>query len=188
MESTYKVVVQWIVNGHISFHGDGDSHENRSCHHNHLSRKEEVGEEEGVDPGDEVEAFAETLQNGAEKVAGVEKGQGNQEEVEGVPHLLGGQDEAGDEVDEDADDGKGGLDHALQPKAQLVEQVVAAFVVLWTPDVAQVFPEFEADVGHQTIVQFDDGRLADTAARVHFSPPRSCLSLFKSRRRRRCFY
>ena len=55
-----------------------------------------------VEPGAELEALPEALQDRSEEVSGVKDGESDDHQVERVPHLLGGQDEAGDHVAEDA--------------------------------------------------------------------------------------
>ena len=62
----------------VSLHGYGDGHEDGSCHHDHLSRVEEVGEQEDVKLSLQLQVFAETLQDGPEEVARVKEGQSNQ--------------------------------------------------------------------------------------------------------------
>ena len=49
--------------------------------------------------------FPDTLQNGSEQERGVKACQADKEEVEAVPHLLPGDDDAGDGVADDPEDG-----------------------------------------------------------------------------------
>ena len=56
----------------------------------------------GMEPSAKPEALPEALQDRSEEVSGVKDGESDDHQVERVPHLLGGQDEAGGHVAEDA--------------------------------------------------------------------------------------
>ena len=66
-----------------------------------ITWEEKVRKEHGVNPRPQLEALPEALQDGPEEVARIEDGEGDDHQVERVPHLLGGQDEAGEQVAQD---------------------------------------------------------------------------------------
>ena len=62
----------------VSFHGDGDGHEDGGRHHDRLARVEKVGEQQHMDAAEEVEALPETLQDRSQQVPGVKECQRDQ--------------------------------------------------------------------------------------------------------------
>lgn len=86
----YCTLTYGIVHSYVSLQRDPDRHENRCAHRHELRREEDVREEQGVEIGEELEVPPEALQDGPDKVVGVEADQGHQKEVEGVAHLVPG--------------------------------------------------------------------------------------------------
>ena len=60
-----------------------------------------------------VELLPEALEYGSEEVGGVEAGHRDEQEVEGVAHLLAGEDDGGQAVAHDPQDGHGRLEEVL---------------------------------------------------------------------------
>jgi hypothetical protein len=60
---SHLVIVERVVYGDVPLHGDGDGHEDGGRHGDGLTREQEVGKEEDVDGGGQVETFAETLKD-----------------------------------------------------------------------------------------------------------------------------
>ena len=126
------------MNSYISLHCDGHSHEHRGCHHDHLSRVQEVREQQCVDSRDQLKTFAKTFQNWPEQVTRIEECQGNQQEVECVPHLFWSQDETWPKIGQDASDSHRGLDDPFQPKPELMKHFFATFIVTRTKNRVRV--------------------------------------------------
>ena len=90
------------MHGHVSLHRDGHRHEDRSGHRDDVPRVQQVGEQQGLQVGLDVEALSQGLQDRPEQVEGVEAAEADEEEVEAVPHLTAGQDQAAHDVEQDS--------------------------------------------------------------------------------------
>ena len=103
------------MDGHEPLQGHRHRHEDGAGHGHHVQRVEEVGEHVDVQIGHQLEPLPHTLQDGSEEIGVVVDGQRDQEEVEAVPHRFGGQDDAGETVAGDAEDGHEAEEDALAP-------------------------------------------------------------------------
>lgn len=130
MYANYLIVIQGVVHCCISFHGNGNCHENRCCHHDHLARVEEAGKQVGMQRGDQVEAFSEALQDRAKEVANVEDGQRNQQQIEAVLHFTVCQNYRGYDVANQATNSHARLQNPLHPKAEFSQDLFSFDIIV----------------------------------------------------------
>ena len=72
----------------VALHSDGDGHEDRGRHHDHLAGVQEQGEHEGVEVRGKVERFPKTFQDASKQISRIKQCQGDQKKVEGISHIL----------------------------------------------------------------------------------------------------
>ena len=111
---------------------DGHGHEDGAGDGDLVEGVQQVREQDDVRVRGKVEVLAERFQDRAEQVRGVEDGEGNEQKVEAVSHLFAADNDGSDDVPHDAGHAHRGLQHALHPEREVVQEVEVGVVVLGT--------------------------------------------------------